>query len=150
MDTGVKEKFKTCDITFLYSSTDGPWGWWLTHFFVLAVPGTHLEGQTYTHRARSTILPQTDHIWPQIPPQQKYPAQRSQTRYASPWLKCVHSQKHPRNLLGLWARTCYQWNADSTNAFVFQATSLSMRTWSYGWETLGSLLSWRQSNRGKS
>lgn len=51
--------------------------------FLSAVPGTHLEGETHAHRARSAILPQTDNFRPQIPPQQRDPAQRSQTRYVS-------------------------------------------------------------------
>lgn len=94
-------------------------GWRFTHCFVSAVPGTHLEGETHTHRARSAILPQTDHIWPQVPPQQRHPAQRSQTRYVKMWLKRgVRTQKHPRNLLWLWTGTCYLWNADWTNVFV--------------------------------
>lgn len=94
-------------------------GWRFIHCSVSAVPGTHLESTTHTHGTRSSILPQTDHIRPQVPPQQRNPAQRSQTRYASIWLqRGVHAHKHPRNLLWLWAGMCYLWNADRTNVFV--------------------------------
>lgn len=61
--------------------------WQFIHCSVSAVPGPHLESKTHTHRTRSSVLPQTDHIRPQVPPQQRDPAQRSQTRYVRVWLK---------------------------------------------------------------
>lgn len=128
-------------------------GWQFTHCFVPAVPGTHLEGETHTHRARSAILPQTDHIRPQVPPQQRDPAQRSKTRYVRTWPKRgvhMHTQACQESAVTLdrlvlsvecWLDKCF---------CLFQATSLSTRTWSCGWETSALLPSWRQSNRGKS
>lgn len=41
--------------------------------FIFSVSGTHLESETYIDRSRSTLLPQTDHICAQIPPQQRHP-----------------------------------------------------------------------------
>ena len=46
-----------------------------------AVIGTHLEGTAHIDRARGALLSQTNHIGPEIPPQQRNPAQRPQTRY---------------------------------------------------------------------
>lgn len=77
---------RLCVCCMCSSVVRSPWwlqGWQFNHCSVSAVPGTHLEGETHAHRARSAILPQTDHIRPQVPPQQRNPAQRSQTRYVS-------------------------------------------------------------------
>lgn len=41
--------------------------------FIFSVSGTHLESKTYIDRSRSPLLPQTDHICAQIPPQQRHP-----------------------------------------------------------------------------
>lgn len=93
------------------------WGWHLTHCSVSAVAGTHLEGETHAHGARSALLPQTDHLWPQVPPQQKHPAQRPQTRYASAYtgrnVAFTHTLASQES-----AGKCHVWNADGTNVFV--------------------------------
>lgn len=119
---------------------------------VSAVSSTHLEGQTHTHRARSAILPQTDHIRPQVSPQQRHLAQGSQTRYVMNTENVTFA--HTQSILGIWPdfgqATWYLWNAGQMCLFFFQVTSLSMRTWNCDWETLVWLPNWRQSNRGKS
>lgn len=132
---------RACDAV-VYSPTDGLLAWPLIHCSISAVPGPHLESEAHADGTRSSVLPQTDHIWPQVPPQQRNPAQRSQTRYASVRLKRgVHART---SIPGICCdfRRAYAICGMLTRRNVvvpFQATSLWTRTWSCGWETSASL-----------
>ena len=48
-----------------------------------AVPSAHLEGKTHTDGAGGALLSTADHIGPQVPPQQRHPPSRPQTRYGA-------------------------------------------------------------------
>lgn len=91
----------------------------LTSFTVSAVPGSHLESEAHAHGTRSPILPQTDHLRPQVPPQPRHLAQRPQTRYASgTWRsRTKASVESALNFFSGPAHCCL-WNADQSNVFV--------------------------------
>lgn len=104
-------------VAVLHSPSDGCGVDTYTHCSVSAVAGTHLEGETHADGAGSALLPQTDHLWPQVPPQQRHPAQRPQTRYASAYtgrnVAFAHTLASQES-----AGKCHAWNADGTNVFV--------------------------------